>query len=124
MTLPLNRKGTKMNENNGTRGKSARISNISVTIFSNQRMGKRGPFTSHTVAISKSFTDKQGETEYRNLYLDADEACTLLALIPGAIAEISDMRAAQNQANQMNANGLLQEQNVQESASTTSTDTI
>ncbi len=123
MTLPHNRKGTKMNENGnkGTRGKSARISNVSVTIFSNQRMGKNGPFTAQTVAISKSFPGAQGETEYRNLYLDANEACALLALIPGAIAEISDMRAAQNQANQMNANGLLQEQNVQESASTTDT---
>lgn len=109
---------------NGTRGKPARVGSISVTTFQNQRKGKHGPFIAHTVAISRSFTDNQGETQYRNLYLDANEACALLALIPGAIAEISDMRAAQNQANQMNANGLLQEQNVQESASTTSTDTI
>ena len=123
MTLPHNRKGTRMNENgnNGTRGNSTRVGSISVTTFANNRTGRNGPFVAHTVSISKVFTDAQGQPEYRNLYLDANEACALLALIPGAIAEISDLRATQNQANRANANGLLQEQNTQDSASTTHT---
>ena len=122
MSLPHNRKGhTMANGNDNGNGRivvpRVQVGNVAATVFANDRDGQNGkpPWIAYNISLSKVFTNAHGKSEFRAVSLDANEAAYALALIPGAIVHISNLKTRDNiQAQQNATNALLQNGNTQD----------